>query len=43
MFSVLCSLGNIGPGEKVKVEIEYIMELRHDAEIEVYDSDECCT
>jgi hypothetical protein len=28
------SLGNIGVGEKVKVEIEYIMELRHDAEVD---------
>jgi len=28
------SLGNIGAGEKVKVEIEYIMELRHDAEVD---------
>jgi len=28
------SLGNIGAGEEVKVEIEYIMELRHDAEVD---------
>jgi hypothetical protein len=28
------SLGNIGAGEKVEVEIEYIMELRHDAEVD---------
>jgi hypothetical protein len=28
------SFGNIGTGEKVKVEIEYIMELKHDAEVD---------
>ena len=28
------SLGNIPPGATVKVEIEYIMELKHDAEID---------
>lgn len=28
------SIGNIGAGEKVKVEIEYIMELKHDAEVD---------
>lgn len=28
------SLGNIPPGETVKVEIEYIMELKHDAEVD---------
>jgi hypothetical protein len=28
------SLGNIGAGEQVKVEIEYIMELKHDAEVD---------
>lgn len=28
------SLGNIPPGETVKVEIEYIMELKHDAELD---------
>jgi len=28
------SLGNISPGETVKIEIEYIMELKHDAEVD---------
>jgi hypothetical protein len=28
------SLGNIPPGETVAVEIEYIMELKHDAEVD---------
>jgi hypothetical protein len=28
------SLGNIPPGETVKVDIEYIMELKHDAEVD---------
>jgi hypothetical protein len=28
------SLGNIPPGETIKVEIEYIMELKHDAEVD---------
>ena len=28
------SIGNIPPGETVKVKIEYIMELKHDAEVD---------
>jgi hypothetical protein len=28
------SLGNIPPGETVEVEIEYIMDLKHDAEVD---------
>ena len=28
------SIGNIPPGETVRVEIEYIMELKHDAEVD---------
>ena len=32
VFSI--GLGNVPPGETVKVEIEYIMELKHDAEID---------
>jgi hypothetical protein len=28
------SLGNIWAGEKVKIEIEYIIELKHDAEVD---------
>jgi hypothetical protein len=28
------SLGNIPPGETIRVEIAYIMELKHDAEVD---------
>jgi hypothetical protein len=28
------SIGNVAPGQTVKIEIEYIMELKHDAEVD---------
>jgi hypothetical protein len=28
------SIGNVPPGQTVKIEIEYIMELKHDAEVD---------